>query len=110
MRTSERVGKNQALFREVNERIKDVSGRLVAFDGDATLQFVCECSDETCNEPVEATLAEYEAVRREPTHFLVAPGHVWRPELERTVAEELRHVVVEKLGEAGEVAAEEEPR
>jgi hypothetical protein len=108
--TSERVGKNEAVFREVNERIREVSGRLVAFDGDAPIQFVCECSDERCNEPVEVTLAEYEAVRSKPTHFLVVPGHVWQLETERAVREGETYAVVEKTGNAGEVASDEDPR
>lgn len=108
MQTSERVGKNEALFREVNERIKDMSGPLLAFEGDAPLAFVCECSDVGCNEPVEVTLAEYEAVRSDPTHFLVAPGHLWQPDVERTVRARDGYAVIEKLGEAGEKAVEED--
>ena len=110
MPTSERVGKNEALFREVNERINDVSGHLAVFDGQAPLQFVCECSDEGCNASVELTLAEYEAVRADPTHFLVAPGHVWETKSEHTVEEGKNHTVVEKTGVAGEVAEDEDPR
>jgi hypothetical protein len=104
------VGKNEALFREVNERIKDVSGDLVVFDVEAAVQFVCECSDEGCSEPVELTLAEYEAIRADPTHFVVAPGHVWEPQAERPVREDEDHTVVEKTGAAGEVAEDEDPR
>lgn len=110
MPTSERVGKNEALFREVNERIADVSGRVAAFDGEATLEFVCECSGEGCNDPVELTLAEYESVRSDPRHFVVAPGHIWQPETERAVREGGTYAVVEKIGEAGEVASEKDPR
>jgi hypothetical protein len=108
--TSERVGKNEALFREVNERIAEVSGRVVAFDGETTLEFVCECSEERCNEAVELTLAEYESVRAEPTHFFVAPGHVWQPETERAVRESDTYAVVEKTGDAAEVASDDDPR
>ncbi len=104
------MGKNQALFREVNERIKDVSERLVAFDGDMPLEFVCECSDEGCNDAVLLTLAEYEAVRAHPRHFFVARGHLWRPEIERLVTDGTRYVVVEKLGDAGEIAEDDDPR
>jgi hypothetical protein len=104
------VGKNEALFLEVNERIKEVSGRLVAFDGDALLQFVCECSDEGCSDAVELTLSEYEAVRAEPAHFLVAPGHVWEAGTEHPVRVGGRYVVVEKDGAAGHVAEQEDPR
>jgi hypothetical protein len=108
--TSERVGKNEALFREVNERIKEVSGDLAVFDGEAAVEFVCECSDEGCNETVELTLAEYEAVRADPTHFLVAPGHVWEPKAEHAVQQDENHSVVEKTGAAGDVAEDEDPR
>ena len=108
--TSERVGKNEALFREVNERIRDVSGEVVVFDGEAPLQFVCECSDEGCNEAVVLTLPEYEAVRADATHFIVAPGHVWEPDDEHVVKETENYTVVEKTGDAGEVAEEEDSR
>ena len=110
MPASERVGKNEALFREVNERIRDVSGEFIAFDGDAPLQFVCECSEEGCNEAVVLTLPEYEAVRADPTHFIVAPGHLWEPHDERVVKEAASYVVVEKAGDAGDVAEEKDPR
>jgi hypothetical protein len=105
---SQRLGKNEALFREVNERIRETSGRLVAFDGDVPLEFVCECSDVGCNEPVELTLAEYEAVRSDPTYFLVAPGHVWKPEVEQVVRERDGYAIIEKLGEARDVAVGED--
>ena len=110
MSTSERVGKNEALFREVNERISDVSGQALALDGEARLQFVCECSDEGCNEPVELMVPEYEAVRAEPTHFLVAPGHVWEPDYEHVVREAESYMVLEKTGDAGDVSEDEDPR
>lgn len=109
MPTSERVGKNEALFREVNERIKEVSEQAVSLDGGAEIQFVCECSEEGCSEPIELTVPEYEAVRAEPTHFVVALGHVWEPDDEHVVREAHTYVVVEKTGDAGEIAEEENP-
>jgi hypothetical protein len=108
--TGERVGKNEALFREVNERIREVSAGIVAFDDAAALAFVCECSEAGCSEPVEVTLAEYESVRSQPRHFLVAPGHVWHPRTERAVRESETYAVVEKTGDAGEVASDKDPR
>ena len=97
------MGKNEALFREVNERIREVSG-------DARLEFVCECSDEGCSEAVELTVPEYEAVRAEATHFVVAPGHIWEPDDEHVVREAESHTVVEKTGDAGDVSEDEDPR
>jgi hypothetical protein len=105
--TSERVGKNEAVFREVNERIREASAGFFASEREQGVEFVCECSDGACFEPVELTLGEYETVRSELTHFLVAPGHVWHPETERRVAGNDRHWVVEKLLGAGRVAEAE---
>ena len=83
---------------------------MVAFDGETALQFVCECSDEACNEAVQLTLAQYEAIRSEPTHFLVVRGHVWQPETEHVVRTGEGFAVVEKVGTAGGVAENKDPR
>ena len=50
-------------------------------------------------------------VRAEPTHFLIAPSveHV-APAVERVVRREDRYWVVEKIGVAGEVSEDLDPR
>ena len=53
--------------------------------------------------------AEYEWVRANPARFVLAPGHA-APELEHVVEREDEHVVVEKHGIAGQVAAKLDPR
>jgi hypothetical protein len=86
---------NEALFRDVNERIAESAER---FDAEKT-EFVCECSDPSCTERVPATLAEYESVRKKSTTFLLAPGHV-EPDVERVVSHRGRFQIVEKVQEA----------
>ena len=54
----ERIARNEALFREVNERIAESAQR---FESQGA-EFVCECADQDCTERVEATLDEYERV------------------------------------------------
>ena len=49
------------------------------------------------------TRAEYEHVRADSTRFVVAKGHAL-PEVEAVVAHAKDHVVVEKEGEAADVA------
>ena len=49
------------------------------------------------------TFEEYEAVRKDSRRFIVVPGHVF-PETERVVARNERYEVVEKFGEAVNVA------
>jgi hypothetical protein len=109
--SEERVARNEALFREFNERVEDVAA---TFDpqgeGDALrIDFVCECGDLACLERLELTRAAYEEVRSDPRRFVVAPGHD-NPEVERVVSRGDGYLVVEKVDEAAEVATEHDPR
>ena len=99
----ERAARNEALFREVNERIEELSNSY------SFTTFVCECRSEDCVEPVSISIVEYERVRGNPSHFLVLPGHV-TPEAENVIENHDRYVVVEKIGAAREVAEELDPR
>lgn len=108
--TAERVARNEATFREANERIRAVAARTDVGESDL-LPFLCECADMRCTEVVRLKAPEYEAVRREPTHFVSAHGHVASAEGWGRVVEELeRYAVVEKLGEAAEIVADLDPR
>jgi hypothetical protein len=109
MPTRERLAKNEALFREVNARIRELSDRweLAAPD---LIAFVCECSRAGCSDAVELTLDEYERIRTEPAQFLIVSGHLWNPELEQEVKRTDRFVVLEKRGPAEELAHELDPR
>ena len=100
--SAERVARNEAIFRRANERIEEHVREL---DGERMVPFICECVDLACTTTVPLTLDEYEHVRRDSTHFLCTPGH----EAEAgpwgiVVARRPRFVVVEKVGEAGEIA------
>jgi hypothetical protein len=105
----QRRARNEALFREVNERVEEVSSRL-AYDTDSDLTgFVCECSREDCTDLVEITYAQYEAVRSDPRRFLVRPGHE-DLNVDRVVERHGAYLVVEKFGEASAIAIERDPR
>jgi hypothetical protein len=85
----ERLAHNQALFRDVNERVEELAGP------SERIRFVCECSHVGCEATVELGRAKYEAVRSDPTHFVVASGHNL-PEIEVVVASHDGYVVVQK--------------
>jgi len=91
----ERRATTEALFRDVNERIAESAER---FDAEET-DFVCECADSNCTHRVEASLAEYEVVRADPTTFLLAPGHE-QEDIERVVSDRGRFRIVEKVQSA----------
>jgi hypothetical protein len=97
----QRLALNEALFRDVNERIREISDTFG--QKDSSYDFLCECSDPACAERVVLTSAEYEFVRADSTRFVVAKGHA-TPEIESVVDQAKDHVVVEKEGAAAEVA------
>jgi hypothetical protein len=97
----QRLALNEALFRNVNERIREISDTFG--QRDSTYDFLCECSDPECAERVVLTAAEYEFIRADSTRFVVAKGHAM-PEIESVVAQAKDHVVVEKEGAAADVA------
>jgi hypothetical protein len=104
--SKDRIAHNETLFREVNERI--AAGQWPTGRGEP-VAFRCECESVHCNVLVELTLAEYEHARASATQFVLVPGHEI-PEIERVVEREEGYVVVEKAGEAAEVAEDNDPR
>ena len=105
----ERLARNEALFREVNERINGIAAEFSRFAGAEEYEYVCECSDPDCVDRITLTLEEYDRIRADGTRFVLAPGHV-RHEIEHVVEETTEHVVVEKHGVAGEIVADSDPR
>ena len=106
MSAPERLAHNEALFREINERIE--AGTWVGSPADR-LAFACECAALGCNVLVELTVSEYESVRAHPRHFLLAAGHEL-PAIETVVHRGDGYVVVEKRGDAGKAAEASDPR
>jgi hypothetical protein len=100
----ERAARNQDRFREINDGIEPWNASHSWFNPEMP-NWVCECADMSCMEPVPMTVEEYEALRGVPTHFLVAPhpAHLV-PEVERVVARHERYWIVEKVGRAGELS------
>jgi hypothetical protein len=106
-RREERLAKNEATFRTLNENIVGIA---IQHGGDEhPYEFVCECSTSGCFERITLTLREYERVRGDGTHFLLVPGHE-DLEIEQVIAAYEQYVVVEKDGLAGLVADAENPR
>jgi hypothetical protein len=103
----ERIAKNETSFREINERLSQ--GLRQVPHNPKLLEFICECGDATCEQHVQLSQPEYEQVRSDSRRFAVVPGHVI-PDTERVVSSSDRFEVVEKLGEAIDVADAADPR
>jgi hypothetical protein len=102
----ERLGANEAVFREINEGIE--RGQWPG-EEDAPIGFRCECARLGCAELVELSIHEYERVRSNPRRFIVLPGHE-RLDVEIVVERRPSYFVVEKLDQTGEKAVETDPR
>ena len=104
-----RGARTQALYRDVNERVREINQVFSHFVplGD----WICECADPTCSERIMLTPEEYEAVRSDPRRFAVASGEGhFDGHIERLVEQHDRFWVVEKYGVAGQLAASVDPR
>ncbi len=100
----ERLARNQALFREVNERLLELA------DGsrDGSMQFVCECSLEDCTDTLTMNHEQYEAVRAHSTFFVVTNGHEIL-QVEKVIDQNDGYTIVQKVT-ASDYAIETDPR
>ena len=99
----ERAAKNQSLFREVNERIDELSAST------SPTRFICECANERCDEKVSMAREDYEEIRSDSNRFFVVEGHEL-PEVEQVVGSVDGCLVVAKLGVGGDMAERLDPR
>ena len=106
--TQERIARNDATFREANERIRESAEEYEIGDD---VPFFCECADPECREIAQLSLAEYEAVRSAPRRFINLPDHeVNARGAVVVVSRNDRYVVVEKIERAGEVSEDLDER
>ena len=98
-----RVGVNEALFREVNDRIDELQ---VDLGQASTFEIVCECGDSACVERFTIGEDAYTELRRDVHHFAVVPGHEV-PDVERVISKREAYFVVEKTDPEAAKAAEE---
>jgi hypothetical protein len=102
----ERIGRNEATFRLINE---DIERGRDAEDDHTLVGFVCECGSADCSRLIELTPAEYERIRSDSCRFAIVDGHEIE-EVETVVERHHRYVVVRKLEFSGAVAKETDPR
>jgi hypothetical protein len=104
-----RAATNQSLFRDVNERVKDLNDHFHAY---TTLSdWICECANDTCVERIEMASQDYEQIRAAGERFFVAPDdeHVWL-DVERVVERHDNYWIVEKIELAAKIATRADPR
>jgi hypothetical protein len=104
------VGLNEAVFREVNERLDELAAEAGGRVGAGPLDLICECGDASCASRLRVDPDDYADARSQPRQFLVHPGHV-ATDVERIVQKRPGYDLIEKLpGLPAEIAEETDPR
>jgi hypothetical protein len=94
----ERIARNEAWCRDLNKRKAEWMRT-----GQTAASFRCECWRLDCGARIPLSGREWEAVRSQSNRFAVAPEHI--ADDHEDVAQKYPHFwIVEKRGEAGEVA------
>ena len=82
----------RALFRAANERMAAWEEQQVPSQTD---YYYCECADSHCREKVVLRKSDYDKVRGDSCHYVVAPGHEV-PESETVTEQHEGWAIVEK--------------
>jgi NaMN:DMB phosphoribosyltransferase len=104
-----RVGENEALFREVNERLRNVNESFGALTD--RIELVCECGDPACAKRITLSTAEYKRLRANGDQFVLVAGHADHSDVEDVVAHGAGWEIVRKRpGEPAALAEQTDPR
>jgi hypothetical protein len=103
----ERMARNEAMFREANERAKAWEERH-RLNSEVELYF-CECANPECREKVSLNKAEYERVRSDSRRFVIVPGHEL-PDVETVIERTEGWVIIEKAPEVTPTLEARDPR
>ena len=101
----DRIAKNETVFRAANREIEQVDKETGA-GRDQLIEVLCECGRRGCGGVISLTIEEYDGVHVQADRFVVVPGHQ-STEIERVVEERPGYLVVDKFGEAEDVAERE---
>lgn len=103
-----RKAANEALFRQVNERLEDLNETFGVVAG--MFSVVCECDDQGCVEQIAIPREVYEGARAHPAVFILRPGHA-TAKVEVVIEDHEDWQLVQKRpGGPAELAAKTSPR
>jgi hypothetical protein len=97
-----RIAINEATYRKINDAVR-------AEGTDRPITFLCECGRLGCDQLIQLTRAEYEAVRSDSRRFALVPGHDI-PEVEDVVARHDHYAVIEKHPDVDDIVKPTDPR
>jgi hypothetical protein len=95
-----RIARNNAMFREANEQIRDSAA---SYGVEHALPVICECADPSCTVVVQVPLDVYAGVRADELQFVLAPGHTQSEGAGDVVDDYGGYVVFRKAGRTAEI-------
>ena len=95
-KSQQQRAENELIFKARNNQSSHLAEQVLdqTDAAEIPLRFICECSNEHCQERIEVTLADYQAIRHHPKRFVLVPGHE-QTDIEEIVATD-GYMVVEK--------------
>jgi hypothetical protein len=103
-----RLGRNEALFRSVNERLESLNEAFSTVT--ERFEIVCECARTNCGERIPIAVEAYERARDDASLFLLVPGHEDMNIEEVVERHEAYHLVRKHDGPPREAAEQMDPR
>jgi hypothetical protein len=101
----ERIAQNEEVFRATNREIERAEAEQPA-GADGVLEVICECGRDSCSGVIKLTVSEYDTAHSQKDRFVVLQGHQ-SDDIERVVDDRGAYLVVDKVGEAEEIAEDD---
>jgi hypothetical protein len=98
----ERIAKNETVLREANRELERADQAEGATLGQM-IEVLCECGRKGCGGVIALTIADYDGVHEQADRFVVLRGHE-DTKIEKVVEERAGYFVVDKFGEAEDIA------
>ena len=99
---NERIAKNETVLRATNremERADQAEGITLG----ELIDVLSECGRQGCGSVIAMTVVEYDGAHSQADRFVVLRGHE-NPDIEKVVEERAGYLVVDKIGEAEDIA------
>ena len=98
----QRIAKNETLLRATNRELEQADQAEGATLGQLN-EVLCECGRQGCSGVITMTFMDYDDVHSQADRFVVLRGHE-NTDIEKVVEERAGYLVVDKIGEAEDIA------
>lgn len=87
---------NEVMFKQENERIKQVAESVTVRTSALPIPFYCECANLNCSKIINLTSEDFEAFHDDPDWYTILPGHE-QLDIEKVIKNNDGFLVIKKL-------------